>query len=100
MIGAGGIRYITVNAEMSMTKEHSSRRLVTRRDGTGISKPSRMVMVMATPLLLTDCAAAAREMRFAMRETSSTRLKSPFHRAIIDIGFPSYRTTSLSVVVE
>lgn len=100
MIGAGGIRDVTLNAEMSMTKEHNRRRLVTRRDGTGISRPSSMVMVMATPLLLTDCVAATREMRFAMRETSSTRLKSPLHRAIIDIGFFSYRTTSLSVVVE
>lgn len=100
MIGAGGIRYVTLNAEMFMTKEHNRRRLVTRRDGTGISKPSRMVMVMATPLLLTDCAAAAREMRFAMRETSSTRLKSPLHRAIIDMEFFSYRKTNLVVVVE
>ena len=100
MIGAGGIRYVTLNAEMFMTKEHNRRRLVTRRDGTGISKPSRMVMVMATPLLLIDCAAATRGMGFTMHETSSTRLKSPLHRAIIDIGFFSYRTTSLSVVVE
>ena len=85
---------------MSMTKKHSRRRLVSRRDGTGIIKPNRMVMRMATPLLLTDCAAATREMRFAMRETSSTRMKSPLRRAIIDMEFFSYRNANLVVVVE
>lgn len=72
MIGADDIHDVTLNAEIVMTKRVSNHWLVTRLDGTRISTTSRMVMGIATFLLLTACAGQQTRLTAENRRALST----------------------------